>query len=423
MLTKAPRGTRDILPEETPLWRELEEILHETCRQYGYEEIRMPVFEHTELFRRSVGDSTDIVQKEMYTFDDKAGRSLSLRPEGTAGVVRGFIEHGMSSKPMPVRLYYMITAYRYENVQKGRYREFHQFGAEAFGAVGPEIDAELIGMVAVLLERAGVKRTNLHINSIGCPACREPYTAKLRAFAADHREVLCETCRQRTETNPMRILDCKVPSCRGILSEAPVLSEFLCPDCVAHFNALRERLNGMGIAYCVDRTIVRGLDYYTRTVFEFVSDSIGAQGTVCAGGRYDGLVEACGGNPVPGIGFALGMERLLLQRESEGVVWQAPSSRRLFIAHTGPDAIPAAAKLAHDLRCRGVVTERELTGRSFKSQMKYAGKDPGGFMLVIGEQEMRTGIGRMKNMATGEETEVRLDAEAVAGIWRRETSG
>ncbi|HBQ63649.1 MAG TPA: histidine--tRNA ligase [Clostridiales bacterium] len=420
MLTKAPKGTRDILPGETAAWRKIEGVLHELATLYGYEEIRTPVFEHTELFQRSVGDTTDIVQKEMYTFPDKAGRSLTLRPEGTAGVVRSFIEQGMTSLAMPVRLYYLISAYRYENVQKGRYREFHQFGAEAFGAPGPDIDAEVISLLWLLFERLGIKQVQLNINSIGCPVCRRAYQERLKTFFVDSGKNLCQTCLGRLNRNPMRILDCKEAECRTASAHAPDLLDFVCGSCRDHFDGLQQGLVRLQIPYQIDKRIVRGLDYYTRTVFEFVSDSIGAQGTVCGGGRYDGLVEECGGARVPGIGFGLGLERLFLQMESEGVSLTDEEKPKVFLVAAEATAIPFIDGLAYALRRRGIRTDRELTGRSLKAQMKYAGKTGVRYVVVIGGDEIASGSATLKDMDTGETVPVSLDPEALKNVIARE---
>ena len=307
MKYSVPKGTKDILPEEIYRWQKAEQVFAEVCGQYGFREIRIPTFEHTELFMRGVGDTTDVVQKEMYTFEDKGGRSISLRPEGTAGVVRSFIEHGMTSLPSPVRVYYNITAFRYENVQKGRFREFHQFGLEAFGAKGPAVDAEVISILTLFFARMGLTQTHLCINSIGCPVCRTEYNRILREYYQPGLAGMCHDCKGRYEKNPLRMLDCKEPHCHTLAADAPKLLDHLCPDCREHFNGLTANLDDLGIPYTIDPGIVRGLDYYTRTVFEFVSDHVGTQGTICGGGRYDGLVEMMGGQSVPVIGFAMGV--------------------------------------------------------------------------------------------------------------------
>lgn len=409
MLTQAPKGTRDILPSESYKWQYLEKTIAELCKNYGYKEIRLPVFEHTELFQRGVGDTTDIVQKEMYTFLDKAGRSLSLRPEGTAGVVRSFIEHGMASMPMPIKLFYNITAYRYENVQKGRYREFHQFGVEAFGSSGPSVDVEVISMLNQLFNKLEIKGVVLNINSIGCPSCRGEYNEKLQEYFKPNLENLCETCRTRYNRNPLRILDCKEEKCKSFASNAPALIDNLCKDCLQHFEGLKSGLENLGIDYKVDKNIVRGLDYYTKTVFEFVSSKIGAQGTVCGGGRYDGLIEACGGNKTPGIGFAVGVERLLLVMESQEIKIPETDNVDIFLVTIGPKADKFAEKLVHQIRCEGFRAEKDLMNRSLKAQMKYADKIGANFVVVLGDNEIESDKAFLKNMKTGEQKEVSLD--------------
>lgn len=409
MLTQAPKGTRDILPSEIYKWHYLEKVIAELCRSYGYKEIRLPVFEHTELFQRGVGDTTDIVQKEMYTFEDKGGRSISLRPEGTAGVVRSYIEHGMASLPQPIKLYYNITAYRYENVQKGRYREFHQFGVEAFGAQGPAIDVEIISMLNMLFKKLGLQSIELRINSIGCPACRGAYHQLLKEYLQPHLDNLCETCNNRFVKNPLRILDCKEEKCKRVTQGAPALLDHLCEECRGHLEGLKKGLDSLDISYTVDPNIVRGLDYYTKTVFEFVSGSIGAQGTVCGGGRYDGLMEACGGNPTSGIGFGLGLERLLLQMDSENIDIPAPEGIDIYIANIGEAAGVYAAKLVYQLRTNGIAAEKDLMGKSLKAQMKYADKLGARYSVVLGDDEINNNTAAVKDMATGTQTQVALD--------------
>lgn len=409
MLTQAPKGTRDILPSEIHKWQYIEKEIAKLCNNFGYKEIRLPVFEHTELFQRGVGDTTDIVQKEMYTFFDKGERSITLRPEGTAGVVRSYVENGMASLPQPIKLYYNITAYRYENVQKGRYREFHQFGVEAFGSPGPSIDVEIISMLRMFFDRLGINQVKLNINSIGCPSCRGEYNKKLMDYFRPNLEKLCGTCKTRFERNPLRILDCKEEGCKKFTSGAPALIENLCEDCNSHFKGLMDGLNNLGIDYKVDKNIVRGLDYYTKTVFEFVSDNIGAQGTVCGGGRYDGLIEACGGNPTPGIGFAIGMERLLLVMESQGIEIAKPEGIDVFIATIGDKAQKYAEKMVYDLRKEGLSAEKDLMGKSLKAQMKYADKMGAKHCVVLGDDEIDTDKAVLKNMETGDQKEISLD--------------
>ncbi|HOJ12528.1 MAG TPA: histidine--tRNA ligase [Clostridiales bacterium] len=410
MLTKAPKGTRDILPEEVYKWHYLEKVISKICRNFGYKEIRIPVFEHTELFQRGVGDTTDIVQKEMYTFQDKGGRSITLRPEGTAGVVRSYIENGMASLAQPVKLYYNITAYRYENVQKGRYREFNQFGAEAFGAEGPSVDVEIISLVDLFFKKLGLKEIELNINSIGCPECRKEYNLRLKEYLQPLLVDLCPVCQERYDRNPLRILDCKEEKCKNLVKDAPALLDNLCSGCREHFEGLKAGLENLEIKYNIDKNIVRGLDYYTRTVFEFVSLNVGTQGTICGGGRYDGLVELCGGTPAPGIGFALGMERLLMEMDKQNVEIPMPDGVDIYFASLGERASRYASKLVFELRGAGINAESDLMGRSLKSQMKYADKLGAAFTVVIGDDEIDSNKAILKNMKTGEQKDVSLDS-------------
>lgn len=407
MKISAPKGTRDILPEEAARWQWVEREFARVCALYGYQEIRVPTFEHTELFQRGVGDTTDIVQKEMYTFEDKGGRSLSLRPEGTAGVVRAYIENGMASLPSPLRLFYNITAYRYENVQKGRYREFHQFGAEAFGAVGPAVDAELIHLLQQYFKGLGLKNTSLHINSIGCPVCRAAYNEKLRDYLRPHLGTLCETCNVRFDKNPLRVIDCKVERCKTVTKDAPALLDNLCSDCQAHFDGLQKHLALLGIEPVIDRGIVRGLDYYTRTVFEFISENVGTQGTICGGGRYDGLVESVGGQPTPGIGFALGVERLLMELSAQAVAQPEPAWIPLYFAPMDPTR-DLAGVLCARLREQGIAATTDLVGRSLKAQLKYAAKTAR-HVVVLGEDEAASGRAKLRDLQDGSETDIDLN--------------
>lgn len=410
MFTQAPKGTKDILPAEVYKWQYIEKKFASLCESFGYKEIRIPVFEHTELFQRGVGDTTDIVQKEMYTFNDKGGRSITLRPEGTAGVVRSYIEHGMASMPQPVKLFYNITAYRYENVQKGRYREFHQFGLEAFGSAGPAIDVEIISMLSMFFEKLGLKNVSLNINSIGCPNCRKAYNEKLKDYFRPHLAELCENCRNRFERNPLRIIDCKEQGCKRFTQDAPKLIDNLCDDCREHFEGLKSGLENLGIDYKVDSGIVRGLDYYTKTVFEFISQNVGTQGTICGGGRYDGLVETCGGAPTPGIGFAMGAERLLMELESQNINIAEPEPMGLYVATLGSRAAEYAQKLVYQLRSYGVGAETDLMSRSLKAQMKYADKKGFLYTIVIGDEEIENGKAVLKDMKSGEQKDVSLDS-------------
>lgn len=404
----APKGTRDLLPPETAAWQRAEQLFASVCARFNYQEIRLPTFEQTELFQRGVGDTTDIVQKEMYTFLDKGGRSLTLRPEGTAGVVRSYIEQGMASWPSPVRLYYDITAFRYENVQKGRYREFHQFGCEAIGSNGPEVDAELISLLQMFFEELGLKETSLMINSIGCPACREAYYTVLREWLKPHLSQLCENCRDRYDRNPLRVLDCKEPGCQAITHNAPSQLDYLCDDCQAHFDGLRHQLDVLSLPYTIDHRIVRGLDYYTRTVFEFVSDHVGTQGTICGGGRYDGLIESMGGSSTPAIGFALGVERLMMELNAQGIKQPGLQIPALYIAIAG-DGSDTARMVCRRLRKNGFQVETELMSRSLRAQMKYAGKSGAPYVMVIGDDEAESGIAQLRNMKDGSERTVKLD--------------
>lgn len=402
------KGTKDILPEEIYKWQKAERAFAEICESYGYKEIRIPTFEQTDLFQRSVGDTTDVVQKEMYTFEDKGGRSITLRPEGTAGVVRSFVENGMSSLPSPVRLFYNITAFRYEKMQKGRYREFHQFGCEAFGAKGPAIDAEVISMLVSFFRKMGLQKTKLCINSIGCPTCRAEYNKILKDYFRPHIAEMCEDCQSRFEKNPLRMIDCKEEKCGAIAASAPRLIEYLCDDCKAHFEGLKANLEALEIPYTIDSGIVRGLDYYTRTVFEFKSENVGSQGTICGGGRYDGLVSEIGGQPTPGIGFAMGAERFLLEMEAQGIEIEKEQPVQLYIANLSPDTQIATQKLAFSLRKQGIGCEIDLMDRSFRAQLKYAGKKDIPFLLVLGEDELSTGKAKLKAMADGTEKEIEL---------------
>lgn len=408
MKISAPKGTRDILPEEISCWHKAQQTFADVCHMFGYEEIRIPTFEDTDLFQRGVGDTTDVVTKEMYTFE-KSGRSLTLRPEGTAGVVRSYIENGMSSLPSPVRLYYDITAFRYENMQKGRYREFHQLGLEAFGAQGPEIDAEVISVLDVFFKKMGLSHIGLKINSIGCPNCRREYNKLLKDYFRPHIDELCEDCKARFEKNPLRMIDCKIDGDTDLVRNAPRLVDYLCEDCEEHFEMLRKRLDNLKIEYEIDPNIVRGLDYYTRTVFEFVSDNVGTQGTICGGGRYDGLVETVGGPSVPGIGFAMGVERLLMEATAQNIEFKKPDYVKIYLAGMSDAARDFIAKKCYELRLAGVGCEQDLCNRAFRAQMKYAGKAGIPYLCVVGDDELKSGIVRIKRMSDGSQTEVAID--------------
>lgn len=409
MRIQAPKGTKDILPSEIYKWKFVENIIYRVCENFGYKEIRLPVFEHTELYQRGVGDTTDVVQKEMYTFNDKGERSITLRPEGTAGVVRSYIEKGMALLPHPIKLFYNITAYRYENVQKGRYREFHQFGVEAFGAKGPEIDIEIISMIKVLLNDLGINDVKLKINSIGCPHCRDKYSHKLKEYFKNSLENLCNTCKTRYEKNPLRILDCKELECKKYAADAPALIDNICEDCRNHFEELKEGLDNLEIEYTIDKNVVRGLDYYTKSVFEFVSDKIGSQCTVCGGGRYDGLVEVCGGSHTPAIGFAIGLERLIMIMDSQSINIPQINKTNVFFATMGKQATSFAAKLLYELRRNGIASEMDTMKRSLKAQLKYADKTGATHFVVLGDEELQNNKVSIKNMNTGEIKELSLD--------------
>lgn len=407
-MIKAPRGTHDVLPSEVYKWHTVENEIRKLCRDFAYSEIRTPMFEHTELFLRGVGETTDVVQKEMYTFLDKGERSITLRPEGTSPVVRSFVENSLYAGPQPTKLYYISDCFRYEKPQAGRLRAFHQFGVEVFGSESAAIDAEVISMAMMLFSRLGVTGIELNINSIGCPKCRKVYNDSLREYFKPHLSELCETCRGRYEKNPLRILDCKSAECKKIYNEAPVLLDHICPDCLEHFESLKKYLDMMGIKYNVDPTIVRGLDYYTKTVFEIVSKNIGAQGTVCGGGRYNGLVSELHGPETPGVGFGLGMERLLLTLDNLGINLENNEQVDLFIASIGENADLYSQKLCYDLRLAGISVERDYLGRSVKAQMKYADKIGAKNSFVLGDDDIDAGKVQIKNMETGEKSEVSI---------------
>ncbi len=408
LITNAPKGTEDLLPDKSYRWQYLEKHFKKTCDNFGYREIRMPTFEHTELFERGVGDTTDVVEKQMYTFNDKGGRSITLRPEGTASVARSYLQNSIYAAPGPAKMFYNIACFRYENKQKGRLREFHQFGVEAFGAKGPDIDAEIIALAHTFLNRVGLSDLSLRINSIGCPECRNRYNEALKEFLRPKLSELCDTCKGRFDRNPSRILDCKSEICNSLCEGAPVHLDYICDDCREHFEGLKKALDNLGIAYTVDSGIVRGLDYYTKTVFEFVSGDF----TVCGGGRYDGLVEQFGGDATPGIGFGLGIERLLLRLDETGVEIPVENDIDIYVAPLGDAAKPVAAKLVYDLRCNGINAETDNLGRSLRAQMKYADKLNCKYTLVLGDTEAENRSASVKNMETGEQTQVEFSSLA-----------
>lgn len=409
LLTQAIKGTQDTLPKDSYKIRFVEQVIADIAQNYGFKEMRTPVFEHTELFNRSVGDTTDVVQKEMYTFDDKGGRSITLRPEGTAGAMRAFLEHGLFNEPLPQKVFYQTSCYRYEKPQAGRLREFHQFGVECFGTDNPAADAELIAFGSEIFGFLGVSDIDLQINSIGCPTCRAEYQKALKAHFASHKDELCGTCHTRLDRNPMRILDCKSPICSGIAKDAPTVLEYLCDECKAHFEKVKAYLDAMEISYTVNPTIVRGLDYYTKTVFEFVSTGIGAQGTVCGGGRYDGLAEELGGAHIPSLGFAMGMERLMLLLDAQGVELPAENKCNLYLASAGDEAAIFCAVLTNRMRQEGLFVLTDTVGRGIKAQMKYANKIGAEYVAVIGDNELASSSAELKNMETGECTQIALD--------------
>ena len=401
----APKGTKDVTPSEAFKWHFVEDTIKERADVYGYREMRTPTFEYTELFQRGVGDTTDVVQKEMYTFTDKGGRSLTLKPEGTAGAVRSFVEHGLYNSALPLKAYYFTPVFRYERPQAGRYREHHQFGAEVFGATEPTMDAELIAFALDIISSFGINELSLCINSIGCPKCRAAYNAALKEYMDSRREELCSTCRDRLEKNPLRILDCKVPSCGEIAANAPVILDYLCDDCREHFEKLKQLLNAAGIAYTVDPHIVRGLDYYVRTVFEIIYTQPGGDKiTVCGGGRYDGLSAQISDVSVASAGFGMGLERLIMVLENAGILPPDDDNCRVFIASMGQRAETEAFILAQRLRALGIRAEINHCKRSLKAQMKYADKIRAQSVIVIGDNEVDGDVYTVKDMASGEES-------------------
>ena len=409
MLSKAPRGTKDITPKDVYKWYYIEKKFREICALYGYEEIRTPIFEHTEVFSRSVGDTTDVVQKEMYTFTDRGDRQLSLKPEGTAGVIRSFIENKMYADTQPTKLYYITPCFRYERPQAGRQRQFHQFGIEVLGSDGPSVDAEVISLAVQFFNEMGLNNLSVNINSVGCPTCREEYNRKLKEYLDQKVDVLCETCLERKDKNPMRVIDCKNPHCKENLQDIPFMIDHLCEDCKDHFDKLQTYLKEMDINYVVDKTIVRGLDYYKKTAFEIISNDIGSQSTVCGGGRYDGLVEMLGGpKGISGIGFALGAERLLLTLENNNIEIENPKSTDIYIATIGDAAKTKSFKLIKDLRTNHISADNDHLDKSLKAQFKYSDKLNAKYTVVIGDDELANDTATLKNMKTSEQTTIKL---------------
>lgn len=403
-----PKGTKDVLPSQSYKWQFVEDVARETAKTFNYKEVRTPVFEHTELFQRGVGETTDVVNKEMYTFEDKGGRSITLKPEGTAGVARLFIENGLASSPLPVKTFYITPAFRYERPQAGRLREFHQFGLEVFGSPSPETDAEVIFAASSFLDKLGLKDIELQINSIGCPICRNEYNKALKKYFEPHLESMCQTCKTRYEKNPLRMLDCKEENCKAINANAPEILDYLCEDCKSHFEEVKALLNVLGLKYTVNPRIVRGLDYYTKTVFEFLTGKIGAQSAVCAGGRYDNLLSQLGGNSLPAIGFAAGIERLLLLMETTGAPFPAEQKPRIYIAGMDGKTRALAFETAAYLRTNGVSAEVDHMQRSIKAQFKYADKIGAEFVAVIGEEELNAGVVNVKKMDDGSTFAVKI---------------
>lgn len=409
MLTKAPKGTKDILPNEVAKWHYIENIFKKVCERYVYNEIRTPVFEHTELFARGVGDTTDIVEKQMYTFQDMGNRSITLKPEGTSGVCRAFLEHKLFANVQPTKLYYHMPCFRYERPQSGRLRQFHQLGVEVFGSFDMLADAEVIALAHDFLKEVGIKSAELRINSIGCPKCRTEYRQALQNYFSPNLHELCETCNSRFEKNPMRIIDCKNDACKHVAKDAPYMLDHLCEECSKDFEDLKKNLDAMGISYVIDPTIVRGLDYYTKTAFEFVSDRLGSQSTVCGGGRYNNLIEQLGGDSVPGVGFALGAERLILTLEAENTAFPDENSTDVLVAVMGVSAKSHGLTLLQELRKKGIKAQIDLLARNFKGQFKLADKIGAKYVVIIGEEELNSKIYSFKNMKTSEQLSLSAD--------------
>jgi histidyl-tRNA synthetase len=409
VLTNAPKGTKDLLPAQAYKWHYVERKFAEICKNYGFKEIRTPMFEHTEVFARGIGDTTDVVQKEMYTFNDHGNRSITLKPEGTSGAVRAFIEHKQYAEVQPTKYYYDTDCFRYEKPQSGRLRHFHQFGIEVFGTPNMLADSEVICLANDFLNQLGITEIELRINSVGCPECRKKHREALKEFLRPRYDELCNTCKERYDRNPMRILDCKSEICQEIVKDAPRMLDYLCDDCKNAFEELKSNLTAMGIEYKVDPNIVRGLDYYTKTAFEFVTTSIGAQGTVCGGGRYDHLIEELGGPPIPGVGFGLGIERLLMLMDACGAQFPADDSVDVFIAVMGERAKAFGLKLCRELRQSGVAAEMDTLARNIKGQFKYADRLNAKYTLVIGENELDKGVVSLKDMSMSQQREIKIE--------------
>ena len=403
-----PKGTKDILPQESYKWQFVEEVARKTAKVFGASEIRTPTFEHTEVFLRGVGQTTDIVNKEMYTFLDKGDRSITLKPEGTAGIARSFVENGLSNSALPAKFYYITPCFRYERPQAGRLREFHQFGVEFLGSQSADIDAETILLAKSFLDNVGIKNVSLYINSIGCKDCRKTYEQALKQFLNEKIDDLCPLCKERLNKNPLRVLDCKNDGCKQITKDAPKILDYICDDCSLHLQKVEKLLALAGVEYRINPNIVRGLDYYTRTVFEFVSDNIGAQGTVCGGGRYDGLIEQLGGQPTSGIGFAVGIERVLMLLEKTGVQIENDNKVKIYFAPMGEKELEKAFEIVSNLRLNGITCDFDHMGRGIKSQFKYADKIGAEFVAVIGSNELEQQMVKIKNMSDGSENMVKF---------------
>lgn len=409
MLTNAPKGTKDVLPNQVYRWHYVERKFDDICRRYGYKEIRTPIFEHTELINRGVGDTTDIVQKEMYTFNDHGGRSLTLKPEGTSPAVRAFVEHRMYAEVQPTKIYYDTPCFRYEKPQSGRLRQFHQFGVEIFGTPNMMADADVICLGHDFLEEMGIKDIVLEINSVGCPTCRETYRRALQDFLRPHYDELCDTCKNRFDKNPMRILDCKSQEDQDLVKDAPNMIDYLCNECASSFEEVKGHLESMGLEYTVNPRIVRGLDYYTKTAFEFVSNKIGAQGTVCGGGRYDNLCQEIGGPPIPGVGFGLGKERLLMLMEANGVEIPEAEPSDVFIVTMGDKGRIKGLEILRELHKKGISAQMDTLARNVKGQFKYAARLNAKKTIVIGDEELEKGVVQIKDMDRHEQQEVSFD--------------
>ncbi len=410
LLTSGPRGTQDILPKNSYKWRFIENIMLDQAKKFQFKEIRTPVFEHTELFLRSVGEDTDVVQKEMYTFLDKGNRSITLRPEGTAGAIRAMLEHNLHNEALPVRLSYITSCYRYEKPQSGRWREFSQFGCEMIGASDPLADAEVISLAHSIFKRLNLNNISIEINSIGCPKCRAKYYESLKKYFNDNKEKLCETCLSRLQKNPMRIIDCKNPACTEIAKNAPSILDFLCTECREHFTKVQEYLTSANIDFTVNPKIVRGLDYYTKTVFEFVSTDENSKGLVCGGGgRYDNLIEELSEIPLPALGFGLGVDRILLAMEKQNVVIPKTDTCDVYFAPLDEKAKTLAFNLSNILRDSSFIVECDSLNRKLKPQMKYANKINAKFVIVLGEEELQNKKAKVKNMSDSSEHTINLD--------------